>query len=72
MRQSLFAPVMILTRTTLPGQTNQSGDWQATVHSFRSAQYTILHLQQTGENVGFTPVSENSGAALYLPLRRSS
>jgi acetamidase/formamidase len=28
-----------------------SGDWEATVHLFGSTQYTILHLEQTGEKV---------------------
>jgi len=63
MRQSLFALVMMLTPATLPGQTKLSGDWQATVHLFRSTQYTILPLQQTGENVGLTPVWDRSSAA---------
>ena len=51
MRRPLLALLMMLTPATLLGQSNLSGDWEATVHLFGSTQYTILHLEQTGEKV---------------------
>ena len=51
MRRPLFALLMMLTPATLLGQSNLSGDWQATVHLFGSTRYGILHLEQTGEKV---------------------
>ena len=51
MRRLLLALVMMLTPTMLLGQSDLSGDWQATVHYFGSAQYAILHREQTGEKV---------------------
>jgi amidase len=51
MRRPLLALLMMLTPAMLLGQSNLSGDWQATVHLFGSTQYTILHLEQTGEKV---------------------
>jgi amidase len=51
MRRPLIALLVMLTPATLLAQSNLSGDWQATVHLFGSTQYTILHLEQTGEKV---------------------
>src|SRR6185503_18290862 len=51
MRRPLLALLMMLTPATLLGQSNLSGDWQATVHFFGSTQYAILHLDQTGDKV---------------------
>jgi amidase len=51
MRRLLPALLMMLTPAMLLGQSNVSGDWQATVHLFGSTQYTILHLEQTGDKV---------------------
>ncbi len=51
MRRPLLALVMMLTPATVLGQSTLSGDWEATVHLFGSTQYTILHLEQTGEKV---------------------
>ena len=51
MRRPLLAFLMMLTPGTLLAQSNLSGDWEATVHLFGSTQYTILHLEQTGEKV---------------------
>jgi amidase len=54
MRRPLLAFLMVLTPGTLLAQSNLSGDWEATVHLFGSTQYTILHLEQTGEKVAGT------------------
>jgi amidase len=54
MRRPLLALVMMLTPATVLGQSTLSGDWEATVHLFGSKQYTILHLEQTGEKVAGT------------------
>ena len=51
MRRLLLALLMMLTPAPLLGQSNLSGDWQATVHFFGSTQYGILHLDQTGDKV---------------------
>ena len=51
MRRPLLAFLMVLTPGTLLAQSNLSGDWEATVHLFGSTQYTILHLEQTSEQV---------------------
>ena len=51
MRRLVLAFVMMLTPAALLGQSNLSGDWQATVHVFGSTQYAIVHLEQTGDKV---------------------
>jgi amidase len=51
MRGLMVSILMMLTPTTLLGQSTLSGDWQATVHLFGSTRYAILHLEQTGEKV---------------------
>ena len=51
MRRPLLALLMMLTPAALLGQTDLSGDWQATVHFFGSTQYATLHLEQSGDKV---------------------
>jgi acetamidase/formamidase len=51
MRRLLPALLLMLTPSTLLGQSTFSGDWQATVHFFGSTQYATIHLEQTGEKV---------------------
>ena len=51
MRRPLLALLMMLTPAALLGQTDLSGDWQATVHFFESTQYATLHLEQSGDKV---------------------
>jgi len=49
--RSLLALLVLLTPTTLLGQSNLTGDWQATLHFFGAMRYGILHLEQAGEKV---------------------
>jgi len=49
--RSLLALLVLLTPTTLLGQSNLTGDWQATLHFFGATRYGILHLEQAGEKV---------------------
>ena len=51
MRRPLFALLIMLAPATMLGQSNLSGDWQATVHVFGSTRYGILHLEQTGDQI---------------------
>jgi len=51
MRRLLPALLIVITPVTLLGQSNFSGDWQATVHFFGATQYALVHLEQTGDKV---------------------